>query len=69
MAGLAVAQALWLPRRTRWMAGTLDGLLVAAAVSLLARRVPVGRWPAVLDYAGLAMVEWHRGYLEGLPRS
>jgi hypothetical protein len=49
--------------------GLVDGLAAAAALTLLAQRVPVARWPAVLDYAVLALLEWHRGYLEGLPSS
>jgi GT2 family glycosyltransferase len=66
LAALGLLQALWLPRRTRWVVGMLDGAVVAGALAILWRRVPVDRWPAVLDYAWLATREWHLGYLEGL---
>jgi hypothetical protein len=49
------------------LAGVLDGALAAATGALLAGRVPVDRWPAVLGYAALAVREWLRGYREGLP--
>jgi hypothetical protein len=62
-------QLLWGPRRTRGLALAVDGVLVAAGLALLSQRVPLDRWPAVLDYAALAALEWHRGYWEGLPRS
>lgn len=59
-------QGLWLPRQTRWLVASLDALALAALGGLLASRVPLSRWPAVLDYALLAVREWHLGYLEGL---
>jgi glycosyltransferase involved in cell wall biosynthesis len=65
--GLALAQALWLPRRTRALAAAIDGVVVLGVLGVLASKVPFARWPAVLEYAGLALVEWHRGYLEGMP--
>jgi hypothetical protein len=61
-----LAQLLWLPRRARRYVGLLDAALVAGAVALLAARVPPARWAAVLDYSVLAVVQWHRGYWEGL---
>jgi glycosyltransferase involved in cell wall biosynthesis len=64
-----LAQLLWVPRRTRWLTAAIDGVFAIGALALLARRVPLDRWPSVLDYARLALVEWHRGYLEGLPRA
>jgi GT2 family glycosyltransferase len=66
---LGAMQLLWGPRRTRGLALAVDGVLVAAGLALLSQRVPLDRWPAVLDYAALAALEWHRGYWEGLPRS
>jgi glycosyltransferase involved in cell wall biosynthesis len=68
LAILGGLQLLWWPRQTRAVALAVDGALLAAGLTLLSRRVPVERWPAVLDYAALATREWHRGYLEGLPR-
>jgi GT2 family glycosyltransferase len=68
VAAVAV-QVLWLSRRTRPWVAALDGAAAAAALAVLAGRVPVHRWPAVLSYAAIAVAEWHRGYLEGLPRS
>ena len=64
---LALAQALWLPRRTRALAAAIDGVVVLGVLGVLASKVPFARWPAVLEYAGLALFEWHRGYLEGMP--
>jgi hypothetical protein len=66
-AGFALAQVMWWPRRTRAIVGLIDGVLLAGGLALLAQRVPVDRWPAVLDYAALAISQWHLGYLEGLP--
>lgn len=66
-AGLLL-QAFWVPRQTRWLMGFVDALAVGAAATVLARKVPFDRWPAVLDYALLALREWHLGYLEGLPK-
>lgn len=68
-ATLVFAQALWLPRRTRGVVTAIDGLVVLGALGVLAAKVPLARWPAVLGYAGLALAEWHRGYLEGMPPS
>jgi glycosyltransferase involved in cell wall biosynthesis len=62
---VAALQLLWLPARTRTFAMAVDGLLLGGTLALLAQRVPVERWPAVLDYARIAAVEWNRGYLEG----
>jgi len=67
VAAALLLQGLWLPRQTRWLVASLDALALAGVGVLFARRVPVDRWPAVLDYALLAMREWHLGYLEGLP--
>jgi hypothetical protein len=66
LVALAALQLLWLPRDTRPLVAVLDGVALAGAVALLAGRVPVDRWPIVLDYARIALVEWHRGYMEGL---
>jgi GT2 family glycosyltransferase len=63
----AASQMLWVSRRTRLAAAALDGLVALAGVAVLAAHVPARRWPAVASYAALALVEWHRGYLEGLP--
>jgi glycosyltransferase involved in cell wall biosynthesis len=68
-AAFALAQALWLSRRTRPAVAALDAVLIASGAALLAGRVPVERWPAVLGLAATALVEWHRGYLEGLAPS
>jgi glycosyltransferase involved in cell wall biosynthesis len=66
-AGLGLAQCLWIGRRTRPLIALADGLLAAGGLAILAGRVPLDRWPAVLDYALLAATQWHLGYLEGLP--
>ena len=68
LVALAGLQALWLSRRSRPLALAMDGLLAAVAAWLLARKVPLRQWPAVARYAVVALTEWHRGYLEGLPR-
>jgi glycosyltransferase involved in cell wall biosynthesis len=66
LGGLALVQLLCLPSRTRPLALALDGLLLAAGLALLAKHVPLDRWPAVLDYAAVATLEWNRGFSEGL---
>lgn len=66
---LIAAQGLWLSRDTRPYVGILDGILGGLLVAALAGTVPLKRWPQVIDYAVLAVFEWNRGYVEGLPTS
>jgi GT2 family glycosyltransferase len=63
---LALAQLLWLPGRTRAAAACFDAALAATCITLLARHVPRRLWGPVLRYATLALVEWNRGFAEGL---
>ncbi len=62
---LGFAQLLWLPVRTRATIALVDGAAISAAGALLAARVPVADWPAVMRYAAVAAVEWNRGFLTG----
>ena len=66
LGALALAQALWIPRRTRGLAAALDGALALGAVGLLITRVPPERRAAVLKYASIAVREWTLGYAEGM---
>jgi GT2 family glycosyltransferase len=66
LAALAALQLLWIPRRTRSAIAAIDAAATAGVLGLLIQRVPPERWSAVLGYAVLAIVEWNRGYAEGL---
>lgn len=66
---IAAAQLLLIPRRTRLLAVAVDVALGIGACSVLARKVPVPRWAAVVRYAVIAVREWTIGYGEGMRRS
>lgn len=63
----AAAQLLLLSKRTRPFALAGNLLLAGGALYAVAMRVQPERWPAVARYSAIALYEWNRGYLEGLP--
>ena len=63
------AQFLLIPRATRLPAMAFDVAIGLAAVAVLARKVPVARWGAVIRYAAIAVREWTIGYGEGMRTS
>ena len=67
LAAAAAAQLLSLNRSMRPVVAVADGALVAAAATILAMRVPPRLWVPVARYAGVAVVEWNRGYLQPSP--
>ncbi len=66
---LGAAQGLLIPRSTRMLAVALDAVVVTGALAVLARKVPVTRWGAVVRYAAIAIREWTIGYGEGMRSS
>jgi len=66
LAAAAAAQVLWLNRSTRPVVAFVDSAIVVAAAAVLALRVPARLWAPVARYAAIAVVEWNRGYAEGL---
>jgi GT2 family glycosyltransferase len=63
LTAIGLLQVLLLSRR-RGLVMAIDAALVLGGWASLARAVPVRLWPAVLRLAAVALVEWHRGFLE-----
>ena len=62
----AAAQLLWFHRSTRPAIAIADATLIGAAAAIGASRVPPRLWLPVAAFALTAVMEWNRGYAEGL---